>query len=79
MAQRSTRGGTASSLQLSKTPVTVRVLTRASTDGHTRWFKTITPQAFEPAHPTIKVEYDEVSGKLPANVQLAYDGLSCEF
>jgi multiple sugar transport system substrate-binding protein len=56
----STGGG--AGLQLSKTPVTVRVLTRAGTDAHTRWFKTITPQAFEPAHPMIKVEYDEVSG-----------------
>jgi multiple sugar transport system substrate-binding protein len=49
-------------LQRSKTPVSLRVLTRASTDGHTRWFKQQTPAVFEPQFPTIKVQFEEVSG-----------------
>ncbi|MBI3970160.1 MAG: sugar ABC transporter substrate-binding protein [Chloroflexi bacterium] len=54
--------GGGEALQKSKAPVTVRVLTRASSDGHTRWFKERTPKVFEPQHPTIEVEFEEVSG-----------------
>jgi hypothetical protein len=49
-------------LTLSRTPVTVRALVRAGTDGHVRWFKQQTPRVFEPEHPTIKLEFEEVSG-----------------
>ena len=42
--------------------MTVRALVRAGTDGHVKWFKQQTPRVFEPEHPTVKVEFEEVSG-----------------
>ena len=57
-------GGTGAggeTLTLSKTPVTLRALVRAGTDGHVRWFKQQTPAIFEKERPTVKVEFEEVT------------------
>ena len=54
-------GGGGEALTLSKTPVTVRALVRAGTDGHVRWFKQQTPAVFEKERPTVKVEFEEVT------------------
>jgi len=55
-------GAGGETLALSKTPVTVRALVRAATDGHVKWFKQQTPAVFEREHPTVKVEFEEVTG-----------------
>ena len=57
-----TSGGAGETLALSKTPVKVRALVRAGTDGHVKWFKQQTPKVFEAERSTIKVEFEEVSG-----------------
>jgi multiple sugar transport system substrate-binding protein len=49
-------------LTLSKTPVQLRALVRAGTDGHVKWFKQQTPAIFEKEHPNVRVQFEEVTG-----------------